>query len=444
MTRLDPASGIPPSVFEGRRSAVFEALAGGVMVLPSAPLLYRSRDTEVPYRPDSELYWATGAREARMVAVLVGGGNPCFALFAPERDDEEELWTGPRIDPEEAARRMGAHESYPLSELEGRLPSFLRRGARIHHRLGVHRNLDRIVVGALSEARIRGPRKGTGPRGVVDPGEILDELRLVKDVHELDCMRRAAALSVAGHRAGVAALAPGVGEWEIQAAVEAAFRRAGGSGPGYGTIVGSGANACVLHYVANERTVEGGDLVLLDAGAEVDLYQGDITRTYPVGGRFSPLQAEVYRVVEAARAAAVSVVRPGATVSDVHRAGTRVLLEGLVALRVLRGTVDELVEQRAHRPFFPHQTSHWLGLDVHDPGDYARDGASRTLEAGMVLTVEPGLYFPPGQDGDAVRFAGIGVRIEDDIVVTPDGGENLTADLPTALADVEAMVRGAR
>ncbi len=444
MAPLDPLDGIPATVFDGRRASVLRALGRGVMVLPAAPLLYRSRDTEVPYRADSELFWTTGATEAGTVAVLVGGDEPRSLLFVRERDAEAELWSGPRLGPDGASQRFGMAETYPLSELDFRLPGLLLAGNRIHFRLGRHAALDRVVVEALAEARARGARRGTGPRGVVDPGEILDELRLVKDAWEVERLRAAAALSVEAHREGIAAIRPGAGEWEVQAAVEAVLRRGSGSGPGYETIVGSGPNACVLHYVANGRVIGDDDAVLLDAGAEVRLYQGDITRTYPAGGAFTDRQRALYEIVEAARAAAVAGVTPGTTVGDVHRTAVRVIVDGLVDLGILSGRAEELVEQEAHRPFFPHQTSHWLGLDVHDVGDYTKEGASRPLEPGMALTVEPGIYVPPGQEGAAAPWAGIGVRIEDDVLVTGGGHENLTAALPTRAGDVEALARELR
>jgi Xaa-Pro aminopeptidase len=444
MTSLDPVDGIPIPVFERRRAEAFRALGRGVMVLPAAPLQYRSRDTEVPYRPDSELFWATGATEPGTVAVLVGGQEPRAILFVRERDEEAELWSGPRLGPDGASERFGVAEAYPLGELSFRLPGLLRSGDRVHFRLGRHPAVDRMVLEALGEARARGARTGTGPRGVVDPGEVLDELRLRKDPLEIERLRAAAALSVEGHRAGLPFLRPGAGEWEVQAAVEAAFRRGGGSGPGYGTIVGSGPNACVLHYVENGRVIQAGDAVLLDAGAEVSLYQGDITRTYPADGVFTPRQRELYEVVESARRAAVAAVAPSVTVAEVHRAAVRALVEGMLGLGILTGDVDELIAQEAHRALFPHQTSHWLGLDVHDVGDYTRAEVSRALEPLMVLTVEPGLYVPRGQEGAAAPWAGIGVRIEDDVLVTATGHEILTSALPTRAEDVEALVQEAR
>jgi Xaa-Pro aminopeptidase len=435
---------IPASVVQRRRAEVFQQLGDGLMVLSAATVQYRSRDTELPYRPDSELYYLTGATEPGTVAVLVGGGEPRFYLFVPERDPGAELWSGPRIGPDGAAERFGADETFPHSELDFRLCQLLKTGDRIHFRLGRGDALESLVRNALVQARARGPRTGTGPRGLTDPGEILDELRLRKDAHEIDRLRAAATLSIQGHLAGVAEMRAGTGEWTVEAAVNGAFRRGGGSGPGYETIVGSGPNACVLHYVANSRTMEAADLVLLDAGAELNLYQGDITRTYPVGGVFSGEQRAVYEVVNRARDAAVEVVAPGVTIADVHRTAVGVLVEGLVSLGVLEGDVEELVANDAHRPWFPHQTSHWIGLDVHDPGDYAREGASRVLEPGMAFTVEPGLYFPEGSEGGAAPFAGIGVRVEDDVVVTEAGRENLTGALPADPDEIEALVRSLR
>jgi Xaa-Pro aminopeptidase len=443
MTYPDPIAGIPASTFSKRRAAAFLHLGSGVLVLPAAPLLLRTRDTEHAYRPDSELYYLSGATEAGSVAVLVGGTEPLFALFVRDRDADAELWTGPLLGPDAAHERYGADITHGLSELAERLPPLLQRGDRIFYRPGRGDVVERLVLEALARARARGQRQGTGPRAIVDPGEVLDELRLRKDAHEIERLRAAAALSVEGHRVGASAVAPGAGEWVVHAAIDGSFRRGGASGPAYETIVGSGANACVLHYVANRREMQDGELVLVDAGAELALYAGDVTRTYPVGGRFSARQRAVYDVVEAARAEAVALVRPGVAISEVHDAAVRVLVDGLVCLGVLEGEPDGLIEGGAYRPFYPHQTSHWLGLDVHDPGDYARAGVPRALEPGMVFTVEPALYFRPDAGGSAESYAGIGVRVEDDVLVTATGHENLTAALPTAAEEVEALA-GAR
>jgi Xaa-Pro aminopeptidase len=433
---------IPAEAFAARRTAVVDRLGCGVLVLPASEIQRSSRDTERPYVPDRELHWLTGLTEPESVAVLVGGSEPELVVFARERDPEAELWAGPRLGPEGARERIGEGTCHPLRDLAGLLPDLLARGDRIHYRVGRGGPLERLVLEALERARSRGQRTGTGPRGVVDPGEVLDDLRLVKDEHELRILREACRVTVEGHRAGARALRPGVGEWVVEAEIERGFRVAGAVGPGFDTIVGSGPNACVLHYVENDAVVPPGALVLVDAGAEVGLYHGDITRTYPASGSFTGAQRDVYQLVDAARAAGVAAACPGATIGEVHDAATRVLVDGLVDLGVLEGDADDLIDQGAHKAYYPHQTSHWLGLDVHDPGDYSRAGASRRLEPGMVLTVEPGLYFRPGLvEGKAAVFEGIGVRVEDDVAVTDTGHDVLTAALPTGTDEVEALVR---
>lgn len=432
-----------PKTFAARRRRVLDGLGAGVMVLPAAAVQYSSRDTERPYVPDRELYYLTGLIEPGTVAVLVGGDEKQVVLFVRERDPEAELWAGPRLGPEGVAERVDVDACHPLGELPTMLPDLLQRGDLLHYRLGRRDALEDLVLGALASARRRGPRRGTGPRGVVDPGQMLDEHRLRKDAEELEALRRACAVTVEGHRAAASAVRPGVGEWVVEAAVEHAFRRAGATGPGFDTIVGSGGNACVLHYVRNGDIIAEGDLVLVDAGAEAGYYHGDVTRTLPASGSFTPAQRRVYDLVDEARQAAIAATRPGATIQSVHDAAVRVLVEGLVDLGILSGAVGGLVEEGAHARFFPHQTSHWLGLDVHDPGDYATDGESRLLEEGMVFTVEPGLYFPVHLEDEAARdYLGIGVRIEDDVAVTASGCEVMTSDLPTAADDVEAMVAG--
>jgi Xaa-Pro aminopeptidase len=435
----------PIGYFRRRRTRIARRLGEGTMILPGAVVRHSSRDSEYPFRPDSELYWATGVREPEAVAVLRGEGDDVrFALFVRERDTGAELWDGARDGPEAAGERHGADEAWPLSELERRLPRLVDSADALHYRLGAHPRVEPLVIDALRRARSRGPRSGSGPRRVVDPGEILDELRLIKDDVEIARIRAAAELTMAGFRQLAAAVEPGVGEWQLQARIEAAFRAGGGEGPAFGTIVGSGANACVLHYVENRGTVAAGELVLVDAGASRGLYAGDVSRTFPASGAFEGAARSVYEAVEAARAAAVASIRPGTTVAQVHRTAAGVLTRWLVDEGLLTGAPDELVADEAYKCAYPHSTSHWLGLDVHDPGDYARDGASRPLVPGMVLTVEPGLYFGAaavaGIGQAAERFRGIGVRIEDDVLVTPGGHENLTDALPTAAADVAALV----
>lgn len=444
-TLLAPLGGFAPTTFEARRQRILEGLGRDAMVLPAAPVVRAPQGAEYPYRPDPELFYVTGMVQPEAVAVLRGhADDERFVLFVRPRDEEAELWSGPRMGPERAGELFGADAAWPVTELEERLPGLLAGADVVHYRLGAAPRVETLVGRALERARGRGARKGTGPRGVLDPGGVLDPLRLVKEEAELDRLRQAAAITARAHRDAMGMAGPGLGEWELQASLEATFRRNGAEGPAYGTIVASGENACVLHYVENRKRLEEGDLVLVDAGASFGMYAADITRTFPASGRFSPEQRVVYEVVEEARRRAVEAARPGATIADVHRAAQETLVEGLVEMGVLDGPPEAALDQEDHKPFFPHQTSHWLGLDVHDPGDYASGEEPRVLEPGMVFTVEPGLYFPPGGAAYEGPFSGIGVRIEDDVAVTAEGCEILTAEVPTEPAAVEELVGSTR
>ena len=440
----EPLGGFSPDTFRRRRERTLAGLDDGVLLLPAGPVRYRSRDTEYPYRPDSELFYLTGVTEPDAVAVLRPGGEQQFILFVRERDPEAELWSGERVGTDRARELYGADIVYPIGDLDATLADLFAGSRSIYYRWGAGQHTDGLVLDALARGRARGPRRGTGPRGVMDPGELLDEQRMIKDDEEIEQIRRAARITIDGFRKVFDVAAPGIGEWELEAVMEGAFRRSGADGAGYQTIVGGGKNACVLHYVQNHCALNGGDLVLVDAGAAVGLYNADITRTIPVSGHFTGEQRAVYEVVEAARAASVAAARPGATIGAVHEAAVAIITAGLVEMGVLAGSPETLVEAEKHKPFYPHQTSHWLGLDVHDPGDYAHAGRSRTLEPGMVLTVEPGLYFRPGGDSGAARFENIGVRIEDDLLVTVAGCDNLTSALPTSADGVAELVAGER
>lgn len=436
--------GFSRKTFARRRAQVVEGLKDGILILPSSPLLFRSKDTEHRYRPDSELFYLTGCTEPQVVAVLRGDGEgDSFLLFFPRLDPKTEFWSGPRMGPEEAKEHFAADAVYPLDELEKRLPDLLGKPRRVFFRFGAHPRLERLVVEALGTARNRGTRKGIGPRAVEDPGQLLDGPRLRKDPEEVAKIRQATALTVAAFREAIAGTRSGMGEWEVESLLDSAFRRGGAHCPAFPTIVGSGNNACTLHYSENHHTIDEGKLVLLDGGAEVDLYAGDVTRTFPAGGHFHESQRAVYEVVLGAHQAALGAVRPGSTVGQLHQTAVALLTEGLLELGVLSGGVEELIQKKAYEPYFPHQTSHWLGLDVHDVGDYARGGDSRRLEPGMVLTVEPGLYFPSKPGETSNPFTGIGVRIEDDVLVTEDGAENLTKALPVSPGEIQALVGSA-
>lgn len=424
---------------------MFAALDGGAMVLPAAPARYRSNDSEYRYRPDSEAYYVSGLEEPEALIVLADHADrDRFVVFARARDPAAEQWSGARLGVDGVREHLGADRAFPMDELEQRLPALLHGARSVHYRLGRDVRSQALVLEALRWSRGRGSRSGKGPRSIVDPGQILDGLRVRKDPRELDCMRRAAAITESAFRRLAEVLAPNVGEWELESILESRFRDQGGEGPAFATIVGAGENACILHYVENRARVGASDLVLVDAGAEVDFYAADVTRTFPASGRFNARQREVIDVVSAAHRAGVAACRPGEPVSGVHEAAVAVLAEGLRSLGLVDEPVEQILAEKLYKPFYPHQTSHWLGLDVHEPGDYAADGQATTLEADMVLTVEPGLYFPPSLGEQAGAFLGMGVRLEDDVLVTSSGPEVLTGTLPIDGDGIEALVGNGR
>ena len=434
----------PAEPFSARRRRVLRLLGeDSAMILPAAPEIVVGRDTELRYVVDPDLWYLTGYAEPEAVAVLCPAADTPFTLFVRDRDPGRELWTGPREEVEEAGRRIGADAAYPVDELEQQLPSLLKGVDRIFFRIGAGPgHVENLVLDILGGARAARQRSGRGPARLADPGLILDEMRLLKEPGEVEAIRDAIAITVAAFRQGLAVVAPGVGEWEVEAAVDGAFRRAGAEGPAFPTIAASGPNATVLHYIDNRRVMESDELLLLDAGARHRIYNADLTRTVPVDGRFAGPALDVYQAVEAARQAAIDAVVPGASVGAVHQAALRVLLPAMVDLGLLAGDPAALLEdEAAWKPFFPHNTSHWLGLDVHDVGTYADQDRPRPLEPGMVLTIEPGLYIPTHLDLAPARLRGIGVRIEDDVLVTPDGPDVLSADLPTHPEEVAALVR---
>ncbi len=437
------APAAPPSaeLLHERRERLLAALGEGVAVIGAAPELLRSRDTEITYRPDSNLFYLTGLREPEAIAVLTPHDEEHrFTLFVRERDPEREAWSGTRLGTSGARERVGATAAYPIDELGERLPDLLRPADAVHFPFG-HARLESTIPGLVARARAGMARSGRGPVAIADLEHLLEPMRLIKDADEIARMRVAAEIAVEGHRALMAAARAGIGEWELQSQLEAAFRRLGAGGPAFPSIVGSGAGATILHYVANDRRAGAGELVLVDAGAEWGMYCSDITRTFPISGRFSPAQRELYDIVLAAQRAAIEAVRPGAPFTAVHEAALGEMVPGLMGLGLLRGeSAEQIIEAGDHRRFFLHQTSHWLGLDVHDIGNYRRDGEPVALSPGMVLTVEPGLYIPADAEDVPERYRGIGIRIEDDVLVTEEGREVLTAALPTDAEAVEAMV----
>jgi Xaa-Pro aminopeptidase len=430
-------------VFAERRRRVLEAMGpDAVALFLGAKLATRSNDTHFPFRQDSDFWYLTGFWQPNAVAVLRTDGGPTFTLFVEPRVREQEIWTGIRPGVEGALRDYGADAAHPIEELPKLLPELLQRARRVYHVLGRDAATDARIVSALDEMRLRSRLGLVPPDELVDPRGLLHEMRLFKDAVELDHMRRAAEISREAHAEAARLAQAGRNERELEAVLDYTFRRRGGNGPAYGTIVGGGANATILHYVTNDQPLRDGTLVLIDAGSEYQGYASDVTRTYPVGGRFGGPARAVYEVVLSAQQAALAAGGPGRTLEDVHRAALRVLVQGMVDLGLLQGGVDDGIAREAYRPYYMHRTSHWLGLDVHDVGTYSRDGKPRPLEPGMVYTVEPGLYVAPDDERADPRFRGIGVRIEDDVLVTTDGLENLTAAIPKKPDEVEALVRG--
>lgn len=406
----------------------------------SAPALPEGEDSRCTFRPGGDLFYLTGCTEPEAVLLLRGGAaDHAVTLFVRPRDRDAELWAGSRLGPDGAADLLEIGHVLELALLPEKLGEGLRAAPRVHYRLGAHAGADRAVGEALAFARGRGSRTGVGPRSVVDSGVILEPLRMRKDPGEMEALRRAAELTKTAFAAALPFAVPGAREWEVQARLEAVFRSSGAP-PAFATIVAAGPNACVLHHVSNSGMIREPDLVLVDAGAELDLYAGDVSRTVPASGRFTGARREAYEVVRRAHAAGIEAATPGAPVSGIHDAAVAVLTEGLLALGVLEGVAPDLVAEGAYRPFYPHNTSHWLGLDVHDPGVYAKDGAPLALEEGMVLTVEPGLYFPPDLEGIPEELSGVGIRLEDDVAILAHGREILGGPLPLDPEEVEALM----
>ncbi|MGH8630485.1 MAG: aminopeptidase P N-terminal domain-containing protein, partial [Burkholderiales bacterium] len=392
-----------------------------------------------PYRFDSYFYYLCGFPEPDAVLVLLAGGQSKSLLFCRDKDPEREIWDGYRFGPEAAREAFALDEAHSIARLDELMPQLLANQPTVFCDIGSDPAWDARLIGWLNQVR------GQVRSGVAAPSEIrdiragLDDMRLRKDAMELGNMRRAAQISSQAHRRAMQATRPGLREFQIEAELLHEFRRHGAQAPAYTPIVAGGANCCVLHYVRNDAELKDGDLLLIDAGCEVEGYASDITRTFPVNGRFSGAQRDIYELVLAAQAAAISQVKPGNEWEDPHRAAVKVLAQGMIDFGLCKGTVDAVIESGDYRRFFMHRTGHWLGMDVHDAGDYKRDGAWLKLEPGMVLTVEPGCYVRPGE-GVPEKFWNIGVRVEDDALVTPGGCDILTAEAPKRVADVEALM----
>jgi Xaa-Pro aminopeptidase len=429
-------------MFEARRKAFMEQMGGeGVAIFHSCPEFQRSGDSlEINYRQDSNFYYLTGFEEPESICILAPQHpEHKYILFVPPKDPKLEIWTGKRAGPEGAVKEFGADIAYPLNELEEKLPEILKGNKTLYYSSGKALSFDERMLDLLKRYR----RQGFVPRKVVDPAFILAELRVRKSPQELDIMRKAASISAQAYKQVVNVLKPGMYEYEVQAILSYVYQKNGSARHGYAPIVGSGVNATILHYDKNNQQIKDGDLVLIDSGCEYEYYSADITRTYPANGRFTPAQRDIYSLVLKALESNIAMVKPGVTTTDVNDNTIRVLTTGLVELGILQGDVDKLIEEKAYTPFYMHGVSHWLGIDVHDKGPYKRGGAwdeDLKFEPGVVITIEPGLYI--GEDNENVdpKYRGIGVRIEDDVIVTATGCENITKDAPKTIEEIEQMM----
>ena len=436
---------IPPKTYVRRRKQLMR-MAGGdaILVLPAAKETVRSRDTHHPYRQDSDFSYLTGFPEPEAVLVLVPGrAHGEVLLFCRERDPDREGWDGPRFGPEGAVEAFGMDDAYPIGDLDDILPGLLEGRSRVYYHFGRDAEFDLQLIGWVNRVRAMMRMGAQPPHEFLELGHLLDEMRLFKDRDELKLMQRAADITVEAHAAAMRAVRPGMHEYQLQAQLEYTFRMHDAV-PAYGSIVGAGANGCVLHYVANAGRINEGDLVLVDAGAEYRGYAADITRTFPANGRFTPAQRALHDLVGQAQAAALAQARPGVPYQAGHDAAVETLTEGLLKLGLLKGSLEKNIAEERYKRFYRHKTGHWIGLDVHDVGEYRIDGESRLLEPGMVFTIEPGLYIAPDDTSVAAKWRGIGIRTEDDVLVTDDGHRVLTDALARSSDEIEAFMADSR
>ncbi|WP_417534806.1 Xaa-Pro aminopeptidase [Marinobacterium stanieri] len=431
--------------FARRRAQLLAAVpANAAILVAAASLKTRNRDAEYAFRQDSDFYYLTGFNEPdALLLLLPGRAEGETVIFCPPRDPQMEIWTGYRAGPDGCVRDFGMDQAFELKQIETELPELLDGRLRLYYALGEDEELDTRVRGWVNQVRAKARQGAEPPRELVQLETLLHEQRLFKSEAEVALMRRAGEISAAAHVQAMQVCRPGMGEYQLEAEITAHCMREGARFQAYSPIVGGGANGCILHYIDNMDLLQDGDLVLIDAGCELDNYASDITRTFPVNGRFSRHQAELYQLVLDSQLACIDAIRPGVPWNDIHELSVRILTEGLVRLGLLQGEVDTLIEEGAYRRFYMHRVGHWLGMDVHDVGEYKQKGDWRPLEPGMVMTVEPGLYVAPDDESVEPHWRGIGIRIEDDVVVTEQGCEVLTEAVPKQIADIEALMAGA-
>ena len=429
-------------VCQKRRETLMSHMGGGVAILPTAPVRVRNRDVHYPFRADSDFYYLTHFPEPEAVTVLVPGrSHGEYILFCRDRNPEKEIWEGRRAGLDGAREHYGADDAFPIDDIDEILPGLLENREKVFYSMGRYPDFDAHLMSWVNEVRGKARNGVHAPGEFVDLNHILHEMRLFKGPEEIRLMKRAAKITAQAHRRAMQVCRPGMKEYEIEAELLYEFKKGGSAYPAYPPIVGAGRNSCILHYTDNNAELKSGDVLLIDAGAEIDGYAADVTRTFPVTGRFSGEQRAVYELVLAAQLAAINQVRPGNHWNDPHETAVRYLTQGLKDLGLLDGSVDGHIENGDYKRFYMHRTGHWLGMDVHDVGDYKLDETWRLLEPGMVLTVEPGLYIGEGKNVPA-GFSNVGVRIEDDVLVTREGNEVLSRDAPKAIDDIETLMRG--
>jgi len=427
-----------------RRTFMNQVGEGAIAIVPGGREQVRSRDTHYAFRQDSNFSYLTGFSEPDSIAVFVPGREQGeFILFCRDKDRTREIWDGYREGPEGAKNNYEADDAFPIDDMDDILPGLIEGRDKVYFSMGKQGDLDQHLLQWLKDIRTQARSGASAPAEIIDPDHILHEMRLIKSAAEMKLMRKAAKMSAQAHCRAMRISQPGLYEYQLQAEIEYHFADKGAAAPAYSSIVGSGANACVLHYIENRKEMSAGDLVLIDAGAEYQGYAADITRTFPVNGKFSPEQQKIYEIVLDAQYAAIDCCRPGVPFNRPHEASVQVITQGLVNLGLLKGNVEDLIVKKAYTEFYMHRAGHWLGMDVHDVGDYKVDGADsdwREFEEGMVTTIEPGIYIHPDNKNVAEKWRGIGVRIEDDILIRKDGHEVLTADVPKSVAEIEALM----
>lgn len=425
-----------------RRKKLMDMIGSdSIAILPTASVYIRNRDVEFPFRPDSDFFYLTGYPEPEAVAVLIPDrADGEFILFCRDKDIEMETWHGRRAGLEGALKIYGADDAFPIEDMDDILPGLIEGHERVFYNMGNDQNFDQRVLGWVNQIRDKARTGVVAPDEFISLNHFLHDMRLYKSRHEVKLMKKAAKISAAAHKRVISFCKPGMHEYQLEAELVHEFMLNGSRAAAYPSIVGSGENGCILHYTENQDEIADGDLLLIDAGAEYHGYASDITRTFPANGKFSKAQRQAYDLVLKAQIAAIEQVQPGNHWNDPHDAAVRVLTEGMVALGILKGDVDELIKDHVYTKYYMHRTGHWIGMDVHDVGDYKVDNEWRMLEPGMVLTIEPGLYMPAGIKGLAKKWWNIGIRIEDDVLVTKEGYEVLTKDVPKSADEIEALM----